>query len=62
MNYNNIIEKNNIEKQYRRIQGLLGEKSFSLILPKSYAIRLGIGKGDFVEVILQKDHMVVKKA
>ena len=36
------------EKEYRKIQGLVGESSFSVVLPKSYAVDLGIGKGDFV--------------
>jgi hypothetical protein len=36
--------------EYRKVQGLVGEQSFSVVLPKSYAIHLGIGKGDFVKV------------
>lgn len=36
--------------QYRKVQGLIGDTSFSIILPKQYAINLGIGKGDFVKV------------
>jgi hypothetical protein len=38
----------NLEKHdtmYRRVQGLVGEQSFSNMLPKQYAINLGIGKG-----------------
>jgi hypothetical protein len=37
--------KNNI-KEYRKVQGLVGESSFSIVLPKSFAIALGIGKGE----------------
>ena len=36
--------------EFRKVQGLVGEQSFSVVLPKSYAIHLGIGKGDFVKV------------
>jgi bifunctional DNA-binding transcriptional regulator/antitoxin component of YhaV-PrlF toxin-antitoxin module len=44
--------------EYRKIQGLIGETSFSVILPKKYAIDLGINKGDFVRVH-QKDNMII---
>ena len=37
-------------KEYRKVQGLVGESSFSIVLPKSFANALGIGKGDFVKV------------
>jgi len=47
---------------YRRIQGLVGEKSFSLVLPKSYAIELGIGKGDFVKVSQEDNKIIIEKA
>jgi hypothetical protein len=47
---------------YRKIQGLVGDYSFSLVLPKSYAINLGIGKGDFVKVFLENNKIVIEKA
>ena len=46
---------------YRKIQGLVGEHSFSLVLPKSYAIELGIGKGDFVKVIQENGKIIIEK-
>jgi len=48
--------------EYRRIQGLVGEQSFSLILPKQYAINLGIRKGDFVKVWLEENKIIIEKA
>ncbi len=44
--------------EYRKIQGLVGESSFSMVLPKSFANALKIGKGDFVKVCIKrrKDH------
>ena len=48
--------------KYRKVQGIVGEQSFSVVLPKSYAISLGIGKGDFVKVFLLSDKMVIEKA
>ncbi len=48
--------------EYRKVQGIVGESSFSVILPKSYAIRLGIGKGDFVKIHEQNQKIVIEKA
>jgi hypothetical protein len=53
---------NRNEIHYRKIQGLVGEHSFSLVLPKSYALGLGIGKGDFVKVTLDSNKIIVEKA
>ena len=52
----NISNTENIE--YRKIQGLVGEHSLSFILPKKYAIDLGLVKGDYVKV-MQKDSMIL---
>jgi len=48
--------------EYRKAQGLVGDQSFSIVLPKSYAIQLGIGKGDFVKVIQEEDRIIIEKA
>lgn len=47
---------------YRRIQGLVGEQSFSLVLPKQYAINLRIRKGDFVKVRQEENKIIIEKA
>jgi len=44
------------------VQGVVGEQSFSVVLPKSYAIHLGIGKGDFVKVSQEENKIVIEKA
>jgi len=56
------LEKRNDAAMYRRIQGLVGEQSFSLVLPKQYAINLGIGKGDFVRVTQVDNKIIIEKA
>ncbi|MGD9533716.1 MAG: AbrB/MazE/SpoVT family DNA-binding domain-containing protein [Candidatus Nitrosocosmicus sp.] len=56
------IETDNQQPQFRKIQGLVGESSFSLVLPKSFALKLGIGKGEFVKVYCIGDKMIVEKA
>lgn len=48
--------------EYRKVQGIVGDQSFSVVLPKSYAISLGIGKGDFVKVFLASDQIIIEKA
>ena len=49
-------------KQYRKIQGILGEQSFSVVLPKDYAQSLGISIGEYLKVILEGDRIVIQKA
>ena len=49
-------------KEFRKVQGLVGESSFSIVLPKSFAIALGIGKGDFVKVYTDESKIIVEKA
>ncbi len=49
-------------KEYRKVQGLVGETSFSIVLPKSFANALGIGKGDFVKVYTNESKIIVEKA
>lgn len=48
--------------EYRKVQGLVGETSFSIILPKQYAINLEIGKGDFVKVSQDDGKIILEKA
>lgn len=48
--------------EYRKVQGIVGDQSFSIVLPKSYAIDLGIGKGDFVKVFLISNKIIIEKA
>jgi hypothetical protein len=50
------------DKEYRKIQGLVGEHSLSLVLPKKYAVHLGIEKGDFVKVYQREYSIVIEKA
>lgn len=52
----------NRQNFYRRVQGLLGEQSFCLVLPKQYAINLGIGKGDYVKVSQEGATIIIEKA
>jgi bifunctional DNA-binding transcriptional regulator/antitoxin component of YhaV-PrlF toxin-antitoxin module len=48
-------------REYQRLQGIVGEQSFSVVLPKKYAIDLGIGKGDFVKVRQQQGCIIIER-
>ena len=50
------------EYEIRTIQALTEERSLTLVLPKQYAIGLGLRKGDFVKVRLQDDSIIIMKA
>jgi antitoxin component of MazEF toxin-antitoxin module len=47
---------------YRKIQGHVGEQSFSVVLPKYYAVHLRIHKGDFVKVSKEENKIIIEKA
>jgi hypothetical protein len=48
--------------EIRKVQGLVGETSFSIILPKVYATKLGIEKGNFVKVRQEGACLIIEKA
>ena len=52
--------KNKVE--YRKIQALVGEHSLFCVLPRVYAVNLGIQKGDFVKVYQTDNKIVIMKA
>jgi bifunctional DNA-binding transcriptional regulator/antitoxin component of YhaV-PrlF toxin-antitoxin module len=52
----------NINKiEMRRVQALQGERSFTLVFPKEFAIELGVGKGDFLKCKLDGNRLIVEK-
>jgi bifunctional DNA-binding transcriptional regulator/antitoxin component of YhaV-PrlF toxin-antitoxin module len=56
---NDLIMHEKIE--VRRVQSLQGEKSFTIVLPKEFAIQLGIGKGDFLKCLVDGKRLIVEK-
>ena len=56
---NQLIEKKDIE--IRKIQALTGERSFTFVLPKQFALRLGIEKGDFLKCWITEGKLIVEK-
>lgn len=49
------------KKEIRRVQALTGERSFTFVLPKTFANELGIGKGDFLKCHIENDRLIVEK-
>ena len=58
-----IVESTIINEriEVRRVQSLQGEKSFTIVLPKEFAVQLGIGKGDFLKCLVDKNRLIVEK-
>lgn len=54
--------KNEGPVAYRKIQALVGDHSLFCVLPKAYAVNLGIQKGDFVKVYQTENQIIIEKA
>jgi hypothetical protein len=54
-----MVDAQDIE--YRKIQAGVGEHSLSFVLPKKYAIDLGIGRGDYVKVSQHDGGILIQK-
>lgn len=49
-------------RELRKVQSILGEKSFSIVLPKHIATEIGINKGDYLEFFKDGNRIVLQKA
>jgi hypothetical protein len=47
--------------EIRKIQALQGDRSFTLVFPKDFAVELGISKGDFCRCQIQGGKLIVEK-
>ena len=54
--------KNKGQVEYRKVQALVGEHSLFCVLPRVYAVNLGIQKGDFVRVYQTEKQIIIEKA
>jgi hypothetical protein len=48
--------------EIRRVQALTGERSFTVVLPKTYSTELGIEKGDFLKCYIENNKLILEKA
>ena len=55
-----MSQKENSEYQYRTIS-VVGSCSFCVVLPKQYAMDLGVEKGDFVRVRQEGGKIIIEK-
>jgi len=55
-------ESSSQDKAIRKVQAFTGERSLTIVLPKSYTEALQIHKGDFLTVKLDGDKLVLQKA
>lgn len=49
------------QTEIRRVQALQGERSLTLVLPKQFAIELGIAKGDFLKCRVDGNQLIIEK-
>lgn len=47
--------------QIRKVQALTGERSFTLVFPKHFAVELGVGRGDFLKCQVDGNRLIVEK-
>ena len=62
MDYDMYNISNTEKPEVRKIQAIHGETTFVLVIPKEFAERLKIAKGDYVKCTIADDCLVVKKA
>jgi bifunctional DNA-binding transcriptional regulator/antitoxin component of YhaV-PrlF toxin-antitoxin module len=55
------IETSRPSVEIRKVQALVGERSFVTVLPKSLATELGIRKGDYLRCFIDKSRLVMEK-
>jgi antitoxin component of MazEF toxin-antitoxin module len=51
-----------LHTEVRKVQALTGERSLTLVLPKIFAIELGIAKGDLLKVQMENRRLILEKA
>ena len=49
------------KKEIGRVQALRDERSFTIVLPKEFAVELGIGKGEFLKCRVDSQRLVLEK-
>ena len=47
--------------EIRKVQALTGERSFTLVFPKHFAIELGVGRGDYLKCQVNGNRLIVEK-
>jgi hypothetical protein len=59
----NVLENSTDQSfEYRKVQAILGDISFNLVLPKKYSLALGLKKGDYLKVSQYGKRLIIEKA
>ena len=56
-----MTKRDDLHIEVRRVQALTGERSLTLVLPKVFAIELGIGKGTLLKCHTENNRLIVEK-
>jgi hypothetical protein len=59
MDYSKYLDTRKVE--IRKIQALTGERSFTVVFPKQFALELDIGKGDFLKCFVEGSRLILEK-
>ncbi|HJT46887.1 MAG TPA: AbrB/MazE/SpoVT family DNA-binding domain-containing protein [Nitrososphaeraceae archaeon] len=50
------------QTEIRKVQAYTGERSLTIVLPKVFSEKLGIGKGNFLKVHIEDEKLILQKA
>ena len=50
------------QTKIRRVQGIHGNSTFTLVLPKDFVSILNLSKGDYVKCKISSNQLVIEKA
>jgi len=56
------IQENVTGTTLRKVQAYHGERSLTIVLPRIFAVDLGIGKGDYLKVKIDGRRLILEKA
>jgi AbrB family looped-hinge helix DNA binding protein len=57
-----ILQISMTTSEVRKVQALQGERSLTVVLPKEFATKLGITKGDYLKVVIENKRIVLERA
>ena len=56
------MDLENKRSEFRKVQAMTGERSLTLVLPKVFAMLLGIEKGSLMKCRVEDQRLVIEKA
>lgn len=62
MSEKNEMKENIASTTLRKVQAYHGERSLTIVLPRIFAVNLGIAKGDYLKVKMENNRLILEKA